>query len=281
MSDFVTLQEAADRLGVHYMTAYRYVRLGQLAAHKERGTWRVATSDLDLFQQSNASEPSLSLSRKSAPWEARLENRLLDGDHSGAWKVVEGALTAGMTPLDLYCDVVARALESIGRRWEQGEVGVASEHLASVIVGRMIGRLGPQFTRRGRKRGTVVVVGPPGERHSLGLAMAADALRMGGYGAVDLGADLPMESLPDALGRAPGLKGVCIGVLNSQALDACRQMVATARRHVDREVPVVLGGGAVADHDHAHRLGGDRWSDLRGVVAAVEAGRHHPPAVWV
>ena len=28
----LTLQEAADALGVHYMTAYRYVRLGLLAA---------------------------------------------------------------------------------------------------------------------------------------------------------------------------------------------------------------------------------------------------------
>ena len=35
MTDGVlTLQEAADELGVHYMTAYRYVRLGQLQAHK-------------------------------------------------------------------------------------------------------------------------------------------------------------------------------------------------------------------------------------------------------
>jgi excisionase family DNA binding protein len=30
----LTLHEAAERLGVHYMTAYRYVRHGQLFATK-------------------------------------------------------------------------------------------------------------------------------------------------------------------------------------------------------------------------------------------------------
>ncbi|MCU1344909.1 MAG: hypothetical protein JWL70_1175, partial [Acidimicrobiia bacterium] len=31
----LTLHEAADALGVHYMTVYRYVRLGLLPARKE------------------------------------------------------------------------------------------------------------------------------------------------------------------------------------------------------------------------------------------------------
>ena len=47
----MTLQEAADALGVHYMTAYRYVRLGLLHAEKIGGSWRVETADLDDFRE--------------------------------------------------------------------------------------------------------------------------------------------------------------------------------------------------------------------------------------
>jgi excisionase family DNA binding protein len=36
----LTLHEAADLLGVHYMTAYRYVRLGLLHASKAGVSWR-------------------------------------------------------------------------------------------------------------------------------------------------------------------------------------------------------------------------------------------------
>lgn len=281
MSDFLTLHQAADRLGVHYMTAYRYVRLGQLSAHKEGGTWRVAIGDLDLFQGRNSSVSSDSLLRKGAPWPERLENRLLEGDQSGAWKVVEGALTAGTDPLGVYCDVIVPALTSIGNRWASGEIGVAEEHQATAMVVRLIGRLGPRFTRRGRRRGTVVLAGPSGERHSLGLAMVGDAVCQGGYIVVDLGVDLPVDAFERALAARQHIKAVCIGVLNPAALDECREMVAAARRRLDRAAPVILGGGAIEGDDHAHYLGADRTANLRTVVEAVESGRDVNPSVRV
>lgn len=281
MRDFLTLQEAAEKLGVHYMTAYRYVRLGRLAAHKERGTWRVAVRDLELFQHENGSESSAPVSRKNVPWSERLENRLLEGDASGAWKVVEAVLTAGTTPIDVYAKVVAPALRSIGDKWERGDIGVADEHQASVLVSRLIGRLGPQFNRRGRRRGTVVVAGPTGERHSLNLTMAADVLRAAGYSVVDLGSDLPADDFQAAVARHEPVEAVCIGVLNPAALDACRAMVTAARRAVSSRVPVILGGSAIEGDSHAVRLGADRAADLRTVVGAVEAGRDRSTAVSV
>ena len=42
----LSLQETAERLDVHYMTAYRYVRTGQLPARRERGEWRVLEADV-------------------------------------------------------------------------------------------------------------------------------------------------------------------------------------------------------------------------------------------
>lgn len=281
MSDFLTLHEAAERLGVHYMTAYRYVRLGRLPAHKDGGTWQVAPGDLDLFQQRHANNSSEGAPHKGAPWHERFENRLLDGDQSGAWKVLEGALTAGTDPLGIYCDVIVPALVSIGRRWEEGEIGVAQEHQATALVARLIGRMGPHFTRRGRRRGTVVVVAPPGERHSLGVTMAGDILREGGYAVVDLGVDMPAEELGKALAERQDVKAVCIGVTNPEVLDKCREMIAVARRHLDRSVPVIVGGGAIDGDDHAHLLGADRSADLRTLVEAVDAGRQITVSVWV
>lgn len=281
MSDFFTLNEAADRLGVHYMTAYRYVRLGQLPARKEGGTWRVSERDLELFQHGGHPDSSLSGSRRAAPWPIRLENRLLDGDDTGSWRVIEAALTAGLSPFDIYCEVMIPALTSIGEKWRSGDVSVGEEHMASALVGRLIGRLGPRFHRRGRRRGSVVVAGPPGERHSLNLAMAADVLRAAGYNVYDLGADLPVEDFETELVRLGPLKGVCVGVLHPDALSGCAAMVAAARRVIDPGTPIIVGGGAVSGHDEALRLGADSWADLRSVADAVEAGRDRTPPVSV
>ena len=281
MGEAITLREAAERLDVHYMTVYRYVRLGLLPAHKDGRSWRIASPDLDRFQQGNASDSSLSVSRRNVPWHERLHNRLLAGDQTGAWKVVEAALASGTTPAGVYTDMLAPALRSIGDAWEAGEIGIESEHQASVIVGRIIGRLGPRFSPPGRRKGSVVVAGPAGDRHALGLAMAGDILRGGGYLVVDLGPDTPAQALAATLMGVQQMRAVCIGVANPAALDAVTETVRVARRYLDRHAPVVLGGGAVADDGHAQVLGADRRADLVDIVEAVEVGREAQPVIHI
>ena len=46
-SEMLTLTEAAERLDLHYMTVYKYVRSGKLPAKKSGGSWEVSAGDLD------------------------------------------------------------------------------------------------------------------------------------------------------------------------------------------------------------------------------------------
>ena len=108
----MTLQEAADRLGVHYMTAYRYVRLGLLDARKDGGVWRVEETALAAFR-AHAARPHPRGRVRRAPWAERLADRLLAGDTAGAWQVVEAALAAGASVEDVYLDVLTRAAAAI------------------------------------------------------------------------------------------------------------------------------------------------------------------------
>ena len=76
-SNELSLNEVAEKLGVHYMTVYRYVRTGLLPAAKSGGTWRVLADDLENF----ASRPSNSVGRghrqldrphrEAPPWSVR------------------------------------------------------------------------------------------------------------------------------------------------------------------------------------------------------------------
>ncbi|HVJ97152.1 MAG TPA: helix-turn-helix domain-containing protein, partial [Acidimicrobiia bacterium] len=53
--DKISLQDAAERLGVHYMTAYRYVRLGHLPAERDDGgRWYVRARDVDALKREQA-----------------------------------------------------------------------------------------------------------------------------------------------------------------------------------------------------------------------------------
>ncbi len=253
----ISLQEGADRLGVHYMTIYRYVRLGLLPAHKEGSSWRIRVADLEQFQSED--EPS-SHKRGEAPWDERLESRMLVGDVSGAWSVVEAALAGGAEPKDVYVNILVPALASIGEKWSNGEIDVAEEHLASAVAARVIGRMGPRFARRGRPKGTVITAMPPGERHGFGVSMLADVLRGAGYSVLDLGPDTPIPSLLAALTRTGDVSAVCISVVFDELIDAAQEMIAAAKQEVGPHVPVLVGGRAVSSIEAARAIGADAYA---------------------
>jgi excisionase family DNA binding protein len=265
--ELLTLHEAANRLGVHYMTVYRRVRLGMLPAHKVGGSWRIDPADLAGERSTDAHErPSgatdsstpASPRRRRAPWGARLQQRMLAGDNAGAWQVVEAAMASGVEPQDVYVDLLAPALHEIGSAWERGDIGIADEHLASGVAASIVGRMGPRFRRRGRHRGTVLVAMPAGERHGLGVAMLADILAQAGFEVLNLGPDTPPESLHTAMATRDDLSAVVISVVSPARLPGAARLVAAARRS-NPEVTIAVGGFAVPDQATAQRLGADGW----------------------
>ncbi|MCU1398858.1 MAG: putative corrinoid protein [Acidimicrobiales bacterium] len=293
----LTLHEAATLLGVHYMTAYRYVRLGLLPARKVGGTWCVGEDDVAAFrdreggrgtaQQATASAdrgigeprsgfgdvPSVDVARSGrlrAPWTERIEARLLAGDVRGTWSIVEAALAAGSSLSDVYLDVITPALVSIGERWATGELDVSDEHRASGIVMRLIGRLGPRFARRGRTRGVVVLGCPVGEQHSLALAMLSDLLRQRGWEVSDLGSDLPVSSFVRAV-TTIGSDLVAVGISVGFELGAVAETIE-AIHTASPGATVVLGGRAITSAAHARSLGADRFAPSLDAILAVLEG---------
>ncbi len=257
--DTLTLKACAERLGVHYMTAYRYVRLGMLPARKVGTEWQVSTSDLDRFQE--AHDPSAGRrgrNHRDAPWASRLEGRLLAGDERGSWQVVEAAMASGADPATVYTDVIGPALSDIGDRWHDGELSIAQEHQATAIANRIVGRLSARFTHRGRTRGRVIIGTPPGEGHSIPVAMVADIFRGAGFSVVELGSDLPAESFVEAATAADGVTAIAVSVTNSAALDGIEALLAMLHDALD--VPIVVGGRAIVDADHARALGADAYA---------------------
>lgn len=270
----LTLHEAADRLGVHYMTVYRRVRLGILPARKVGGTWVVNPADLS---RSAATRPDPGRRRlgedhpRGSAWQARLRARMLSGDTAGSWQVVEAAMASGLEPGDVYVDVLAPALHGIGASWRSGGVTVDQEHLASGVAAALIGRLGPRFVHPGRKKGVVIVAMPAGERHGLGTAMLTDILTETGFEVLNLGPDTPASSLTAAMRNVDQLAAVIVSVVDVDRRPAAQRLLAAARRERP-SVPRIVGGHAVPDERAALALGSGGWvADPRNLVGLIGA----------
>lgn len=276
----LNLKEVAQRLGVHYMTAYRYVRLGRLPAEREGTGWRVREDDVARFVTADAGAPTDDTG--AVDWPVRLADRLLAGDEPGSWTVVEAALVAGFSPQDCYLDLVVGALARISDVGAAGGLDVADSYVATATAGRIVARLGGRFRKPGRTRGTVVLGSPRGEQHSLPIAIVADLVRLAGFGVLELGRDAPAEAFVAAATRVERLVAVGIGVTQVDALSDAADVVAAVRR-VLPDVPVLVGGQAVRNPEMAALTGATGWAeDGAGLVAALEdlvkARRPRPPS---
>lgn len=262
----LTLEEAARQLGVHYMTVYRYVRLGRLNATQHGGRWFVRPEDLDRL----APSPPPAGGRRRRTWEPRQErlvSRLVDGDALGCWAIVEQAMTAGASPTDVYLRLLAPALRLVGDQWKTGVLDVGDEHRATAVALRLMGRLGPSFTRSGRRRpGAVLFGGAQGDPHLIPAAMVTDVLRGAGRTVIDLGANVPQSSFLLAASRAQGLAAVGVSV----SADLAKPAAAATLRALHTAHPTVLllaGGPAVGSLAEARDLGAHAWAPDAVAVA--------------
>ncbi|CAN5549760.1 hypothetical protein BH23ACT3_BH23ACT3_17710 [soil metagenome] len=185
------LQTAADHLGVHYQTAYRWVRSGELAAALVHGRYLLDAHDVTAFAERRA-RPSAPRARR--PWggfeplSEKMYEQLHAGDEKAARKLVDGLVSDGVALTTVMQDVLVPALRHIGTEWHAGRLTVWVEHQASAIVDRIIGSHHP--TPRGRRRGTAVVAALSGDRHALPTSMAAAALREDNWRVHHLGAEM-------------------------------------------------------------------------------------------
>lgn len=264
----IGLKEVAERQGLHYMTVYRHVRTGQLPAILEGTKWSVNVADLPTATRT----PTNSKNRRRTHVDraARLKDRMVVGDRTGSWAVVEGALSSGMEPSSILVELLVPALERIGDDWSSGELSVADEHRASVVAMRIMGRLGPRFARRGRSRGSVILGAPPGEQHGLPVLILSDLIRNARFEPIDLGANTPSQSFVETALNSNRLVAILIGATTSGRDSSVREVIRALKK-ADISVPIMVGGRAIVDGEHARRLGAG-WSGRHGIdaVRAIE-----------
>jgi MerR family transcriptional regulator, light-induced transcriptional regulator len=109
---------------------------------------------------------------------------LLSSDESRAADMVRAARLGGMAADTLYFDYIAEAVRQLGERWERDEATVAQVIIGSGRVYGILRELRSVFLsdRLSRSPDAVAVFAQvPGEIHTLGVTMAADAMRRRGW----------------------------------------------------------------------------------------------------
>jgi methanogenic corrinoid protein MtbC1 len=188
-----------------------------------------------------------------------------------------------MTTPELYERVITPAMYEIGSLWEKGALTVADEHLATSLTHRVLASLrapvrgedpggGSEGTGSGRR---LMLATVQGEHHALGLRMAADIVEDAGFHAIYLGANVPTDSLLQAVASlSPDL--LALSVTMPDLVPRLEEVCAAVRR-THPQVGLLVGGQAASPEAAAAPIQDLEVLPSRLASAAASSGAGRPP----
>lgn len=189
------------------------------------------------------------LEQLASPAEAGPPNRL--DDILAALDELDGAEAQRLLGLQLSAlgairfarEIAIPLVHEIGERWVGQRMRIASEHLATAVLRSMLGSaLQPSASAlRGAR---IVFATLAGERHELGVLMAALSSMGAGANPIYLGPEVPVEDLLHAVQRADAA-ALALSLVAAPASEVAGPLAAL-RAGLPAEVHLWVGGAGAA-----------------------------------
>lgn len=200
-----------------------------------------------------------------------LSNAVRTGEKERAAALTKAALTAGNKPSDIATKALSDAMGKVGEAFGAGRCYLPQVMLSAEAMRAAFQCLKANLSADDaalQKLGTVVLATVEGDIHDLGKNIVAALLENQGFEIIDLGKDVPPETILAAVEEhKPDLVGLC--ALMTTTLPAMEKTVAQLRQ--SKTAPPVMVGGAVVTADYAAEIGADIYAP--DGVAAVKLAK--------
>ncbi len=167
---------------------------------------------------------------------------------------MRGLLAEGVTFDTVLFDVVAPLQSDLGRRWQEGDVGIAEEHAATGAVETLVALLAGSLSQPD-DADHIVVACAEGDSHSLPARIVAAHLLYLGWRVTFLGTGVPATDLETYLAET-NPAALVLSCAMATRLPGARDCIRAAH---GSGVPVVAGGPGFGDGANARKLGADAW----------------------
>jgi MerR family transcriptional regulator, light-induced transcriptional regulator len=186
---------------------------------------------------------------------------LLEGDRSRATRLILNAAEAGHSVADLYLKVLLPAQEEAGRMWQEDEINVAEEHFATATTKMLMSQLRSYVSKRAPNGKTLLASAVAGNHHEIGIHAVAEFFEMDGWRVIQLGSDVPVRDLVEAVGfYQADLLGLSV-CLRTQLATLKQTIEAVRRSERVAVVKILVGGrGLVGASDLAAEFGADGYA---------------------
>ena len=190
-----------------------------------------------------------------------LAQGVIDGDLDTVLNEVQRCLAESVSPQEIMDAYLVRAMEEVGRLFEEGEYFVPELMISARAMQAAMKILNPLLTDSGvQKIGRVVIGTVKGDFHDIGKNLVAAMLEGGGFDVVDLGVDVSPEKFAEAAQEQTGTV-VAMSALLTTTMPQMKKVIEKLEADGLRGTSKVIIGGAPVTDEFASMIGADGYSD--------------------
>jgi excisionase family DNA binding protein len=215
VAEVFSTRQVAQLLGVGEATVKRWADSGEIECFRTEGGHRkFRLCDVTGFVQKRQYEVAGRLQSPLGDGEVdsvedairSVEKYAMRGDAGACVGLMSMLRLKGYTLAEIFDDVVAPALRTVGTKWEKSNISVAEEHVATQTIVEAIARAQPLAEPPGEPnradRGTAVVASVSGDQHDVAARMAACLLRARCFEVLAPLAQTPARDLAEMIVRS-------------------------------------------------------------------------------
>jgi trimethylamine corrinoid protein len=184
---------------------------------------------------------------------------VLDFDDEGARRIAAEAVAAGMDPVMVLEEGLAKALREVGDSFGRGEAFVTELIAAAQTMEAGAGVLNEEIARLGASRksvGRFMIGTVEGDIHSIGKNIVKTMLTAAGFEVIDLGEDVNAETFVEkAREHEPDIIG--LSALMTTTMTMQREVIKALIEAELRKRPKVIVGGAPVTEAWVEEIGAD------------------------
>jgi corrinoid protein of di/trimethylamine methyltransferase len=186
-----------------------------------------------------------------------LRDSIVNLDIEGVKKASEEAISSGIPAYKAVIDGMAKGMEIVGQKYEDGEYFLAELIMAGETMKEGMIVLEPHLKAGDIKSAGKVVIGTVrGDLHDIGKNVVVTLLKAANFDIVDLGVDVSAEQFVEAVKKdSPDI--VAMSALLTTTMIEMEGIVRALQKAGLREKVKIIIGGAPITPEYAKKIGAD------------------------
>ncbi len=196
----------------------------------------------------------------------KIKEAIMGGKREEVSRLVQAALTAGDSPVEILEGGMIPAMREIGDKFSRNEVYVPQMLIAARAMQAGLALVEPVLAQTGHQPlGKLCIGTVKGDLHDIGKNLVAIMLKGAGYEVVDLGVNCDINKYEEGIKQGANVV-VCSALLTT----TMPYMKDVVEHFKSKGVKVIIGGAPVTQN-YADQIGADGYSeDANGAVKLVD-----------